>query len=90
MKKLIAIILTILALIIVTAVVYSADLEFHDGVYRDGKYEFDFGRPKKNYMIVIPQEIPEPKAYGNGYVGRVEMPEREYEIIMLDNSEVRV
>lgn len=89
MKKTIAIILTILALIPVTAV-YARNIEFHDGVYRGGKYEFDFGRPKKNYMIVIPQEIPEPKAYGNGYVGRVEMPEREYEIIMLDNSEVRV
>ena len=83
MKKLIAIILTIVALITVLAVVYAKDLEFHDGVYRGEKWEFDFGQPKKNYITIIPQDRPEPKAYGNGYVDRVEIPEKEYEIILL-------
>ena len=84
MKKLIAIILTIVALITVSAVVYAKELEFHDGVYRDEKWEFDFSQPKKNYITIIPQDRPEPKVYGNGYVGRVEIPEKEYEIILLE------
>ena len=84
MKKLIAIILTIVALITVSAVVYAKDLEFHDGVYRGEKWEFDFGQPKKNYITIIPQDRPEPKVYGNGYVGHVEIPEKEYEIILLE------
>ncbi|MBR3996080.1 MAG: hypothetical protein IKI97_12470 [Clostridia bacterium] len=83
MKKLIAIILTIVALITVLAVVYARDLEFHSGVYRGEKWEFDFGQSKKNYITIIPQDRPEPKAYGNGYIGRVEKPEKDYEIILL-------
>ena len=84
MKKLIAIILTIVALITVSAVVYAKEFEFHDGVYRGEKWEFDFGQPKKNHIIIIPQDRPEPKVYENGYVGRVEITEKEYEIILLD------
>ena len=84
MKKLIVIILTIVALITVSAVVYAKELEFHDGVYRDEKWKFDFSQPKKNYITIIPQDRPEPKVYGNGYVGRVEIPEKEYEIILLE------
>ena len=84
MKKLVAIILTIVALITVSAVVYAKELEFHDGVYRGEKWEFDFGQPKKNYITIIPQDRPEPKGYGNGYVSRVEIPEKEYEIILLE------
>ena len=83
MKKLIAITLTIFALIAVSVVVYAKNLEFHDGVYRGEKWEFDFGQPKRNYITVIPQDRPEPKVYGNGYVGHLEMPEKEYEIILL-------
>lgn len=84
MKKLIAIMLTIVALITVSAVVYAKDLEFHDGVYRGEKWEFDFGQPKKNNITIIPQDRTEPKVYGNGYVSRVEIPEKEYEIILLE------
>ncbi|MBO5019913.1 MAG: hypothetical protein J6D52_04530 [Clostridia bacterium] len=83
MKKLIVIILTIVALITLSAVVYAKDLEFHDGVYRGEKWEFNFGQPKKNNITIIPQDRPEPKVYGNGYVGRVEISEKEYEIILL-------
>lgn len=83
MKKFIILLLTLFVLIAVSAVVYAKDLEFHDGVYRGEKWEFDFGQPKKNYVTIIPQDKLEPKAYGNGYVGRVEIPEKEYEIILL-------
>ena len=85
MKRLITIILTITALITVSAVVYAKDLDFHDGVYRGEKWEFDFGKPKKNHAIIIPQDRPEPKVYGNGYVERVEEIEKPYEIILLGN-----
>ena len=84
MKKIIAIILVIAALITVSAVVYAKDLAFHDGVYRGEKWEFDFGKPKNNNIIILPQDRPEPKVYGNGYIGRVEITEKEYEIILLD------
>ena len=84
MKKIIAIILTIATLITVSAVVYAKDLEFHDGVYRGEKWEFDIGKPKNNKIIILPQDRPEPKVYGNGYVGRLEIPEEEYAIILLD------
>ena len=83
MKRITTLLLTLVVLITVSAVVYAKDLEFHDGVYRGEKWEFDFGQPKKNYITIIPQDRPEPKVHGNGYVGRVEMPEKEYEIILL-------
>ena len=85
MKKIIAIIRTIAVFIIISAVVYAKDLEFHDGVYRGEKWEFDLGKPKNNNIIILPQDRPEPKVHGNGYVGRVEIPEKEYEIILLGN-----
>ncbi len=84
MKRITILLLTLVVLIAVSAVVYARDLEFHDGVYRGEKWEFDFGQPKKNYVTIIPQDRPEPKAYGNGYVERVEIPEKGYEIILLD------
>ena len=84
MKKIIAIILTIATLITISAVVYAKDLEFHDGVYRGEKWEFNFGQPKKNHITIIPQDRPKPEVHGNGYVGRVEIPEEEYAIILLD------
>lgn len=83
MKRITILLLTLVVLIAVSAVIYAKELEFHDGVYRGEKWEFDFGQPKKNYVTIIPQDRPEPKAYGNGYVGRVEIPEKEYEIILL-------
>jgi len=82
-NKLITIILTITTLITVTAVVYARDIEFYDGVYRGEKWEFDIEKPKNNNIIILPQDRPEPKVYGNGYVGRVEITEKEYEIILL-------
>jgi len=83
MKRIIMLFLTITVLLTLSAVVYARDLEFHDGVYRGEKWEFDFGQPKENNIIVIPQDRPEPKVYGSGYVGRAEIPEKEYEIILL-------
>ena len=83
MRKIVTIILAIVVLITASAVVSAKDLEFHDGVYRGEKWEFDFGQPKRNNITVIPQDRPEPKVHGNGYVGRVETPEKEYEIILL-------
>lgn len=84
MKKIIAIILTIATLITVSAVVYAKDLGFHDGVYRGEDWALDFGKPKNNNIIILPQDRPESKVHGNGYVGRVEIPEKEYETILLD------
>ena len=84
MKRIIILLLTLTFLLAVSAVVYAKDLEFHDGVYRGEKWEFDFGQPKENNITIIPQERPEPKVYGNGYVGHVEIPEKEYEIILLE------
>lgn len=83
MKKVISLALIIAVLITVSAVVYARDLEFHDGVYRGEEYEYGFGQPKKNYITIIPQDRPEPEVHGNGYVERVEIPEKEYEIILL-------
>lgn len=83
MKKIIAIILTIAVFIIISAVVYAKDLEFHDGVYRGEKWDFDFGKPKNNKVIILPQDRTEPKVHGNGYVGRAEIPEKEYKIVLL-------
>ena len=85
MRKVLHFILSVVVLITITTVVYTKDLEFHDGVYRGEKWEFNFGQPKKNYITIIPHDRPEPKAYGNGYVERVEIPEKEYEINLLDN-----
>ena len=84
MKRITMLLLILSVLITVSAVVYAKDLEFHDGVYRGEKREFDFGQPKRNFITVIPQDRPEAKVYGNGYVGRVEIPEKEYEIILLE------
>ena len=83
MRKIIAIILMMLTLATVSAVVYAKDFEFHDGVYRGEKWEFNFGQLKKNYITIIPQDRPEPKVHENGYIERVEIPEKEYEIILL-------
>ena len=83
MKKVILLALVIAALITVSAVVFARDMEFHGGVYRGEKWKFDFGQPKNNYITIIPHDRPEPKAHGNGYVGRIEIPEKEYDIILL-------
>lgn len=87
MKRITTLLLTLVVLITVSAVVYAKDLEFHDGVYRGEKWEFDFGQPKENHIIIIPQDRPEPKVYGNGYVERIEIPEKKYEIILLGSKE---
>lgn len=85
MKKLVSIVLSAVVLISITAVVYAKELEFNDGVYRGDKWEFEFGQPKKKDIIIIPQDRPEPKAYENGCAEHVEIPEKEYEIILLDD-----
>ena len=84
MKRITMLLLILSVLITVSVVVYARDLEFHDGVYRGEKWEFDFGQPKTNNITIIPQDRTEPKVYGNGYVSRVEIPEKEYEIILLE------
>lgn len=84
LKKVTLILLIItLLMITVSVVVYAKDFEFHNGVYRGEKWEFDIDQPNKNYITIIPQDRPEPKVYGKGYVGRVELPEKEYEIFLL-------
>lgn len=77
-------------LVAVTTVVYSEGYDFHDGVYRGEEWDFGFGQPKeKKYLTIIPQDRLEPEVHGQGYVGRfVEIPEKEYEIILLNNQEV--
>ena len=84
MKRITMLLLILSVLITVSVVVYAKDLEFHNGVYRGEKWEFDFGQPKENNITIIPQDRPEPKVYGNGYVDRVEIPEKEYDIILLE------
>ena len=76
MKRITMLLLILSVLITVSVVVYAKDLEFHNGVYRGEKWEFDFGQPKENNITIIPQDRPEPKVYGNGYVDHVEIPEK--------------
>lgn len=85
MKKIISIILSIAVLMIISGVVYAREWAFHDGVYRGEKWELDFGHPKQESpMVILPQDRPEPKVYGNGYVGRAEEIEKPYDIILLE------
>lgn len=59
---------------------------FHDGVYRGEKWEFDFGKPKKNYITIIPKDIPESRVHGNGYIVRDTSLEKTYDIILLSDQ----
>lgn len=54
-----------------------------NAVYRGEKWEFDLGVPEKENGIILPQDREQPKVYGNGYVERVEKPEKAYDIILL-------
>ncbi len=83
MKKIIVLILTIAVLIATSSVVYGKDSKIHDGVYRGEKWGLDLGKPENNKIIIFPQDRAEPKVYGNGYVGRIEISEKEYEITLL-------
>ena len=53
-------------------------------VYRGEKWSFGFGEDEYETITVIPEDRPEPKVYGNGYVYRVEEKENQYNIILLD------
>ena len=53
MKRITMLLLILSVLITVSVVVYARDLEFHDGVYRGEKWEFDFGQPKTNNITIF-------------------------------------
>ena len=66
-----------------SAVVCTNDFKFHDGVYRGEKWEFNFGKPKNNNIIILSQDRQKPKAHGEGCVERAEITEKEYDIVLL-------
>ncbi|MBO5098729.1 MAG: hypothetical protein J6C16_01015 [Clostridia bacterium] len=84
MKRILILIVTLVIMITISVVAYANNLKFHDGVYRDEKWEFDLGMPNKNHITIIPQNRPEPKVHGNGYIEHMEIPEKYYEIILLE------
>ena len=56
-------ILTFIILAVTATVVYAGGYSFHDGVYRGEKWEFDFGKPKKNYTTILPKDTSVPRVY---------------------------
>ena len=71
--------LTFIVSAVTSTIVYA-------GGYRGEKWEFDFGKPKKNYITIIPKDIPEPRVHGNGYIVRDTSPEKPYDIILLSEQ----
>ena len=84
MKRNLILIVTLVVLITISVVAYANNFKFYDGVYRGEKWEFDLGKPNKNHITIIPQNRPEPKVYGNGFIEHMEIPEKYYEIILLE------
>lgn len=87
MKKIAIVVSAIVMLVSLTVLVFaetSADKEFNDTVYRGEKWEFDFGVPKNETLVILPQDREQPKVYSNGYVGRVENETPKYNIILLE------
>ena len=62
----------------------SANEELNDTVYRGEKYEFDFGVPKNETLVILPQDREQPQVDGNVYVGRVEKETPQHSIVLLD------
>ena len=84
MKRILILILILVILITISVVAYANNIKFHDGVYRGEKWEFDLGMPNKNHITIIPQDRPETKVYGNGFIEHIEIPEKCYEIILIE------
>lgn len=87
MKKITIVVSAIVVLVSLTVLVFAetpANKGFNDTVYRGEKWEFDFGVPKNETLIILPQDREQPKVYGNGYVGRVENETPKYNIVLLD------
>ena len=87
MKKIAIVVSAIIMLVSLTVLVFAetpANKEFNDTVYRGEKWEFDFGVPKNETLVILPQDREQPKVYGNGYVGRVENETPKYNIILLE------
>lgn len=78
-------VLTFIVSAVTSTIVYAGGYSFHDGVYRGEKWEFDFGKPKKNYITIIPKDIPEPRVHGNGYIVRDTSPDESEVFIMNKN-----
>ncbi len=75
MKKIAIVICAVVMLVSLTALVFAetpANKRVTDIVYRGEKWEFDFGIPKNEALVILPQDREQPKVYGRGYVGRVE------------------
>ena len=79
-------ILTFIVSAVTSTIVYAGGYSFHDGIYRGEKWEFDFGKPKKNYITIIPKDIPKSRVHGNGYIVRDTSPEKPYDIILLSEQ----
>ncbi len=86
MKKVIFIVGAIIISTSLSVLVFAsplADKRFDDAVYRGEKWEYDFGVPKQEILIILPQDRAQPKASGDGYVGRVEKKTKKYELVFL-------
>ena len=77
--------LTFIVVAVTSTIVYAGGYSFHDGVYRGEKWEFDFGKPKKNYITIIPKDIPEPRVHGNGYIVR-DTSSNESEVFIMNKN----
>lgn len=87
MKKIAIVVSAIVMLVSLTVLVFAetpTNKEFNDTVYRGEKWDFDFGVPKNETLVILPQDREQPKVYGNGYVGRVENETPQYNIILLE------
>ena len=70
---------------VTATVVYASGYSFRDSFYRGEKWEFDFGKPKKNNITILPKDASAPRVHGNGYVVRDSSPEKPYDIILLSD-----
>ena len=89
MKKIDIVISAIVMLVSLTALVFAetpANKRFNDIVYKGEKWEFDFGIPKNETLVILPQDREQPKVYGSGYVGRVENDTTKHNIILANND----
>lgn len=87
MKKIAIVVSAIAMLVSLTVLVFAetpTNKEFNDTVYRGEKWDFDFGVPENETLVILPQDREQPKVYGNGYVGRVENETPKYNIILLE------
>ena len=91
MKKIAIVISAVVMLSSLSALVFAetpANKRINDIVYKGEKWAFDFGIPKNETLVILPQDRKQPRVYGSGYVGRVKNDISEYNIILANNDNV--